>query len=194
MRKNHHIIIVPGLSDQIPPSIIRWWQEPHITVRTWPFGWRTEGTFEEKLNALLEHIDNTAVLNATISLIGTSAGGSAAINALVQRPAIVHRVVNIGGRLRSGSTGVQPTLHQAAQGAPAFRESVLACEQAEPQFDQPMRARIMTLTPLRDRAVPRETVALPGADNRRLTCVGHAASIGVGLTLYRPLLLKFLTQ
>ncbi len=96
-------------------------------------------------------IDELSDKEYEISLFGQSAGGTAVLNAYIERK---NKIVNICGRLRKGKN-VFPSLETAAKGNPAFVESVLLFEnQNEKKLTTEDRKKILTIKPLWDGVVP----------------------------------------
>jgi pimeloyl-ACP methyl ester carboxylesterase len=188
-----HLIIIPGLSDRDAAYdlIVKPFWPRELEYHLFKMNWRDGQPFAPKLKRLLDYIDTLAATGDTVSVLGMSAGGSAAVNALAARPDKVHAAINVCGRLRAGDAAARPTLEQAAHGSTAFVESVRAAEQAEHSLSVEQRARIMTLQPWRDGVVPSETVALPGAVNRRVIMAGHMASIGWAMLTHRHQICSF---
>jgi pimeloyl-ACP methyl ester carboxylesterase len=190
MSTSHHIVVVAGLGDSLYSWATRSWAGPHVIVHPHRVGWES-GDFETKLRDLAHKIDLLAD-QGSVSLVGISAGGSLAVNALTRRPKSVHRVINVCGRLRAGQH-VHPTLKQAARTSPAFFQSVEASEAAQASLDPALATRVLTLRARWDEVVPPSTVTLPGADNRCLLSAEHVLSITVGLVFYRRVILDFIT-
>ena len=107
MTSKHVVIIIPGLGDET--RILGWavgfWRWYGLDPVVYSVGWRDgEYSFRQKLKRLVAMIDEIVNNADRISLIGTSAGGSAAVNAFMERKSKIHRVINICGRLRVGPT------------------------------------------------------------------------------------------
>lgn len=179
MPKEHHLVIVPGLSDQsllqkkamelLPLYWKRYGVVGHVVAPNWEDG----ESFKIKLRKILKVIDKLVDKGYEVSVLGLSAGGSAALNAFAERKKVLGGVVNGTGRLREGRN-VRPSLAWAARNSQAFAESVLLFEHKnEPTLAKSDRKKIMTLRPLLDEVVPSPTVAVPGADNRTIPVVGH---------------------
>ncbi|MEK7141135.1 MAG: hypothetical protein AAB800_01160, partial [Patescibacteria group bacterium] len=159
-------------------------------------GWRDgEYSFRQKLKRLVAMIDEIVNNADRISLIGTSAGGSAAVNAFMERKSKIHRVINICGRLRVGPTTGFRSFDSKTKSSPAFTESVRLCERGIEQLPLPDRRKIMTVRALfGDELVPPETAIVDGAHNIHVPTGEHMVSIGAALTLYSGPLISFLNK
>lgn len=161
-----------------------------VKVHVFRPDWNTEDTFNPKLERLLKVIDELTEQDHVVSLVGQSAGGSAAMNAFAKRPDKINGVVVVAGRLRSGEN-VSPTLEKAKKKSEAFKDSVLSFEKIEPNLTPEQRKRVMTITMLQDTVVPPSTVPLEGATN--LTKKGNHFKGGVlGSSIYSNRILDFL--
>lgn len=138
MAKPHLVIILPGLGDdkKINQRVLRiltkGWKSKNVETYFFPIHWRDGKHFQIKLTTLLQTIDELA-LKHTISLVGTSAGASLAMNAFFYRPKKIHKVINVCGRLRAGHHTVR-SLERMAKTSVAFKESVLQFEKAEKNY------------------------------------------------------------
>jgi len=103
--KEHSVIVVSGLSDETKK--LEWatnhWQRHGLKPLVYSMGWQNNETdFQPKLERLTATVDRLADKGDTVSLVGISAGGSAVINAFFERRDIIHKIVNICGRLTVG--------------------------------------------------------------------------------------------
>ncbi len=200
MSKEHHIIYIPGLRDTNPlnrPFYVlaeKAWRKqgfyPHIFYPHWEEGRH----IQPKLKAITDLIDELAEQQHTVSLVGQSAGGSAALNAFFERRNTVCGVVNVTGRLKSG-VNVRPSLDHAAKNSPAFKESVLLFEQEnEPRLTSEERKRVMTIRPILDEVVPAPTVPVEGAINLVAPIMEHSLGGGFISILWSKNFLSFLRE
>lgn len=156
-------------------------------------GWHDEEkSFKPKLKRLVAEINKYLDQGDAVSLVGGSAGGSAVLNALLEQPKITS-VVNLCGRLRQGES-VSPSLEVAAQRSPSFKDSVLTFESREPSMTPDQRSKVLNLIPLWDEIVPKGTVPLRGATNKTLPSVEHMLSGFIGLTLFSPMIMRFIKE
>lgn len=198
MSKEHHIIYVPGLHDQLfinkgltkmlPPI---WRLHGFTTHIVYPH-WEEGNSFQPKLRKILQEIDELHNLGYKVSLVGQIAGGNAVLNAFTERRNIVSGVVNICGRIRAGEN-VRPTLEHAGRHSQAFIESVSMFEKDnEPTLTDQDRKKIMTIRPLWDETVPSSTVSIRGAKNIVIPSVEHSLSGILACTVYSGITLGFL--
>lgn len=194
----HEVVCIPGLGEEntkpLECALGRWRKyglEPHVFA----LNWRDGEDFAPKLARLLELIDQLATSGNKVSVIGTSAGGSAAINAFARRKDMVHKVVNVCGRLRVGPTTGPRSFARMTATSPAFAQSVEKCEAVQRELTKPDRQRVMTFHSFWfDELVPSETTTLEGAINKEVYLPEHMLSIGVTLTLSSYILAGFLKK
>lgn len=198
MSKEHHVIYVPGLHDQwilnrtLTNLLPIFWKPqgfyPHVIQPHWE-----EGTvFAPKLKLVINKIDELVDNGRIVSIIGQSAGGSAALNAFCERKGVLKRAVNVTGRLRAGEK-VRPTLDHAAIKSPAFKESVLLFEeQNEHLLTKEDRKRMMTIRPIWDEVVPSSTVFVEGATNLVAPMIEHSLSGALLVSVWSKTILDFL--
>lgn len=199
MSKEHKVIVIPGLGDgRTKPLelLTSHWKRQGLEPVIHAVGWHDgEDSFEPKLHRLVEMIDGFVDQGDVISLVGTSAGGSAALNAFVERKNVVHRVINVCGRLRVGPTEGFRSFESKSKSSPAFAESVKLCETQEKLLLPADRQKIMTVRAMfGDELVPPETTVLQGAYNTIVPTPEHVFSIGSALTIFSRPLIIFLKQ
>jgi hypothetical protein len=192
----HTLILIPGLGDDANKLsvITKYWKKYGFKLIINPFGWGDKSTiFEDKLNKLLELIDKNARSVEKISLIGTSAGGSAGINAFCLRKSVINKVINICGRLKVGDTKGFRSYKTRTASSPAFASSVKICESNLKSLSRKDLSKILTIrAKYGDELVPSETTIIEGATNIELPTLGHLLSITMALTVYASKIRKFL--
>ncbi len=196
MAKKHNLVFVPGLGGVTLgfTLVSRLWKRYGFVVHIHDMGLRDgENTFVPKLKKLVLLIDTLHKHGDLVSLLGTSAGASAVLNAYYERKESIHRVVNVCGRLRSG-IHVYPSLGAASRNSPAFKESVLLFEKRERLFTKIERSKVLTMRALFDELVPSSTSILRGAINIQIPSVEHVLSIVSALTIYNRPIRAFLRE
>lgn len=123
---------------------------------------------------MLQHYDGVAIL-------GSSAGGSLAINAFAKLKEKNVCVVAAHSRLAVGNyaNNQKSSLYHSARmgkkiSAPSFYESVKIAEDVSiPSFSKLDKRRIMIMVQLTDGVVPLETMYIDGAWQMRTKALGH---------------------
>lgn len=196
MSLKHSVIIIPGLGDRT--RMLAWtvnhWRCYGLDPIVYSVGWRDgEDSFRPKVKRLIELIDELVKKGNRVSLVGTSAGGSAAINAFVKRKRTIHRVITVCSRLRVGPTMGLRCFVSKTKSSPAFGESVRLCESGIRNLSTADRRKIMTVRAMfGDELVPPETTIIDGALNIEIPTGEHMFSIGVALTVFSKSLISFL--
>ncbi|MFZ2025417.1 MAG: hypothetical protein WAV51_03985 [Microgenomates group bacterium] len=193
----HKIIIIPGLGDESIHLrlITRHWKRFGLDTVVYPVGWfDEEKQFMPKLNRLLKLVDGFVKDGHTVSLIGNSAGGSAVLNIFAARKDVIHRVINICGRVRTGTTKGFRSFENRTSSSPAFAQSIKMAEEAEKSFTAKDRVKIMTIHPIFDELVPDDTLTIQGATNIQIPMVFHSPGILSALTIFSKLITLFLEK
>jgi hypothetical protein len=191
---SHKVIIIPGLGDGT--ERIEWATnfyhkyglEPVVHNMWWRKG---EKHFEPKLKKLISLVDKLSKNGDRVSLIGTSAGSSAVMNAFVARKKKIYKVISVCGRLRQGEEKGFRSFEAKTASSLAFKESVLRFEKSELKLTKEDKKKIMTISAIFDELVPGNTSRIKGAVNKQIKSVEHMFSIWMGLSFYKPLI-KFL--
>lgn len=199
MSKEHKVIVIPGLGDHRTKPLelaVNHWRSQGLDPIVHAVGWHdAEDSFSPKLHKLVEMIDRFVGQGDTVSLVGTSAGGSAALNAFIERKNVVHRMINVCGRLKVGPTTGFRSFESKSKSSSAFAESVKLCEAQEKSLTAIDRQKIMTVRAMfGDELVPPETTILQGAYNTRVPTPEHVLSISAALTAFSRPLIVFLKQ
>lgn len=199
-RTKHSVIIIPGLGDnrifgkKMLELATGNWQNYGLTPVVCAVDWHnSEDLFQSKLDRLVKLVDQLVQKGDTVSLVGISAGGSAALNVFVRRSDIVYRAINVCGRLRTGSRSGFRSFYSKTASSPSFAESVRLFESCENKMSESDRLKVMTIcSMLGDELVPPETTKLPGAFNTMVPAPEHLFSILIALTLFSKPLIRFL--
>ncbi len=187
----HAVVYVFGLSDHRAKGqtlAVQAWQAYGVRSEVFHMYWHVATPLAQKMHQLLERIDSLADEGYLVSLVGTSAGASVAVSAYAARPTTIHAVVCICGKLRNPET-IHPATYRAN---PAFQESLAQLPSRITALTPEQKGRILSIRPLSDKLVPPHDTIIPGAQSGRLYTVGHAFTIGYGITIYAPFLLRFI--
>jgi len=147
------------------------------------------------LERLIDLIDEQLNKREKVSLVGTSAGGSAVINAFAERRDKVHRVINVCGRLREGTQTGFRSFKERTKSSPPFAQSIEFCETHLESLTENDKRKIMTVRSMfGDELVPSDTVIIEGANNIQVPAPEHVFTITTALTLFSKRLIDFLKQ
>jgi hypothetical protein len=196
MKNRHTVIIVPGLGDNVNTiqMATNHWRKSGLEMIVHSVGWRNgEKEFKPKLDRLLALIDQLIVKSNTVSLVGTSAGGSAVLNAYIERKKVLNKIIIICSRLRVGSQRGFRSFETRTASSWAFAKSIMLSEAREKSLSSVDRKRIMTVrAQFGDELVPIDTAILKDAKNTTIPTFEHVLSIGVALTVFSKPLIEFL--
>jgi len=189
--KDVHAFYIPGLGDPRHKSqglVLKAWSLYGVKIHYYPLYWSDSRQFSEKFDALLRAIDHTVQqTGGNVSLVGTSAGASAAINAFAARKQIINRVVCISGKLKNPQTAAHRFIKN-----PSFKGSLDMLPASLALLTEADKSRILSLHPLHDGVVPVTDTQIEGAHEGYMPIVGHVASIAYALTLGSHRIAKFL--
>lgn len=195
--QRHNIILIPGLGDEIRMLnfLTKHFQKYHLDVAVHRIGWKDGSTdFRPKFDNLLHHIDELSKIGR-VSLVGTSAGGSAALNAFARRKKIVYKAVNLSGILRPSKERGWRSFEARTTTSSQFAQSVKLFVSQEKSLTPADRKRVMTVYPIfGDELVAPDTVTLPGATNIRIPSIEHVLSIALALTFFSKPVITFLSE
>jgi pimeloyl-ACP methyl ester carboxylesterase len=191
MKKPRHIIYLPGLGDskaQGQQLVVKLWRAYNVHGHCHCVLWGDGERFEPKLERLLTYIDSLHNRGYAVSLVGSSAGASAVLEAYAARRDKVSGVVIICGKVQHSET-VGEIVFQVN---PAFKDALDMLPKALESLTPADRSRIMSIHPLYDETVPIEDTQIEGARMQTILSAGHAISIGLMLTLGAPYIIRFL--
>jgi len=195
MPKSHKVVIIPGLGDRGKMTfwITRHWQRHGLKPFIFLMDWYKPQDLQAKLTGLTRLIDDCAKDGDKISLVGCSAGASAALNAFCERKNIVHKVVSVCGRLRAGNQNGFRSFESRSRSSAAFTESVKLFESRESAISKQDKKRIMAISALfGDELVPADTSFIHGANNITIPTIEHSLSILMALTIFSKTIIEFL--
>ena len=189
----NHIIYLPGIGDHKPyyqPQIINLWKNFGVIAHYHPVIWRGNEVFAPKLDRIVALVDQLYAEGHRVSLVGVSAGATAAFNAYMKRSEKIARVVYVCGKLRRPESVGE----QYYRINPAFKQSL---EMVQGQIDKLTlldTKKMLSLKPLFDETVPVADTVLPGVRNWRMLSLWHIPSIFLGITAYSPIICDFIKK
>ncbi|MCX6794225.1 MAG: hypothetical protein NTY06_03950, partial [Candidatus Gottesmanbacteria bacterium] len=106
---------------------------------------------------------------------------------------VIHRVVNICGRLRVSPTTGFRSFASRTKSSPAFAQSVKLFEKREGDLQAADKKRMMTVRAMfGDELVPSDTATVDGAYNIAIPTTEHVLTIAAALTVFSKPIIKFL--
>jgi len=189
----HHVIYVFGLGDHRARGqelAVRLWRIYGVQSEVFHMQWRDGKPFAPKLEKLLQKIDDYHEQGDKVSLVAASAGASVAVAAFAARPAVMSRVVLVCGKILNPQN-MHPSVFRKNV---SFKDSLGAIDANLAKLSAEDRRRIMTIHPVADESVPVRDTFIEGAVERTVPVVGHALGIGYSITVYAPIMMRFLKQ
>ena len=187
-----YLIIIPGLTDGISKltSITKGWEEKHgISPHIIKFGWQgVDKDLNSRLKIIGENIDDILKEEKDVSLLGTSAGGSAVINLFYPRRKKINKVINVCGRV-SKVENIKPVFKNDMT---LFKNSVIKCEKIIKKLSVEDKEKILTIRPVYDEVVSTKDMIITGTTNKRIISAEHILSIKLAMTLYSKIIVDFL--
>lgn len=179
-----------------------WWKQAGIELEHLQTNWYDDGMFDEKLLAAIEKVEAMLRYCGGVAIIGTSAGGSLALNAFCDLKDKNVCLVSSHGRLKVGDypDTDRRSMHRRARfdtdkPLQAFADSV---EQAEAHLAHDLtdkdKQRILVLDQLTDLIVPLETMQIDGAKTHRSMTLGHSGGLLAHMIADRDLITQFASQ
>lgn len=194
MMAEHHAIYIPGIGDHKPyyqPQIIKYWKRLGVSAHYHPVTWRSQDeNFETKLKKLVELIDELHSQGHNVSLVGVSAGASAAFNAYMARKDKIARVVYVCGKLQRPET--IGSKYYAKN--PSFKESLALEQQQLKDLSPTDTKKMLSLKPLYDQTVPVRDTEISGVRNWTMLSAWHVPSIFMGISAYGPIICSFIKK
>jgi hypothetical protein len=191
MNKNHNIIIIPGLIERkkFLYKINKLYLEKRVATEIYKVPWlSTKYKYVNILSELTKKIGKLSGENK-VSLIGTSAGGSVAINSLAEMGNRISKVVCICSPLRDLKS---MTLHTGEMFSRLFKESIDLCEKNVQKLTIEERKKVMTIIPKFDELVPLKTMALDDSKELHIKTKEHFDSINKAMTTYSHFIFRHL--
>jgi pimeloyl-ACP methyl ester carboxylesterase len=177
------LIIIPGLGDRggLYKFFVPLWSLFGYQVHIFVFGWENPNVgFAVALKRLIAYIDNLDVQECYV--IGVSAGGTAAINALVARPSAIAKVVTV----------CTPYFPMPKLGNNLLNTSLNNLKIVLPRVETNTSSRVLSVRGIYDGVIPAAKNKPHGIVHKTLFSFGHGATIYSALTIYNPIIDIFL--
>lgn len=177
----------------------RWWAKAGFDIQHAHINWYDGKSLEEKLAVIEQKVDEMLSSFGGVAIIGSSAGGSLAVNSFYRLRDKNVCAVSTHGRLKAGDypDSHRMSLYHRAHldtGKPSqsFFDSVTMAETlATPDLSEQDKERLLILTQLTDMVVPMETMSIEGVQQRRSIAFGHSGGFIAHLLADRDLIADF---
>jgi len=175
------LVIVPGIGDDTPiyKKFARRWQRLGFECHIVAFGWaNTHAPLPSTLDTFLQRLDQLQA--DELYIIGISAGGTAAVNALMARP-YVKKIITVCSPLAA-----MPGLRNPLLGA-----SINRLSSGLPQLSAEQKRRILSVYGSHDQVVDIRLSQPTGVQTRKLQTMLHAPTIYIAMQWYARSLSRF---
>lgn len=181
-------------------KIVRWWwQHAGLDIQHAHINWYEGKNLEDKLNAVEQKVDGMLSSFGGVAIIGSSAGGSLAVNSFGRLRDRNVCAVSAHGRLSAGDypDSHRMSLHHRAhldtsKPSQGFFDSVVMAEtQVIPTLSEQDKKRLLILTQLTDLVVPLDTVSIEGVQQHRSVALGHSGGFVAHFLANRDIINNF---
>lgn len=179
---SRQLIIIPGLGDHARfYGFFRLvWCSFGFETHIYAFGWDGRADdFEPKMQALLRYIDGFGAKQ--LYLIGVSAGGTVAVNALVTRPGVIAKIVTISSPYRKWTHTANKLLERSIKKL----QSNLDASESD------IKKRILSVHGISDNVVEVSRSKPTGVVHKQIQSIGHGLNIFLALTLFSAPVRRF---
>lgn len=188
-----------GAKDKL---VMRWWKHAGVEFRHAQVNWYDETSFDDRLAEIVEQADELIAQFGRAAIIGSSAGGSLALNTFYKLRDKNICVINAHGRLRAGNFDDRDfnSLHRRAKldthkPSQSFFDSVTYAEnEVLPNLTNDDKERMLVLSQLTDLVVPTELMSIDGVREHRSSTFGHSGGFIAHLLADRDLIINFATK
>lgn len=189
----YHVLYLNGLTDghlrRRERLAVRYLAERGIHVTSAQINWRSGESFDVLFKRLVKLTQAQLKEHGKVILVGSSAGGSMAVNILARLHDQNLSAITLCSRLRLAelSWWDRRTLERMAYlGTPkasqAFFDSVTHCNNtAAKQLSKADKRRLILVQQWADFVVPRQTMSIPGVRIYKVSGLGHGWGIAMGV-------------
>ena len=179
--KQHHVIFVPGLGDDIwgQSFFVRLWRLHGVYGHTHEIPWKGKEAWEPKLQCLLDEIDRYTKQGHQVSLVGASAGASAVLHAYVQRKNKITGVTYICAKIN----GPETVSDKNYAINPAFKTALYSLKDALKALTPEDKAKFHSFYSPGDNYVPYEATTVEGVAEDKIPPLMHGPAIIFSLAL-----------
>lgn len=196
-------LYINGLGDgatTLKDRVVKWWwQRKGLDIQHAHINWYDGKSLEEKLATVEQKVDEMLSNFGGVAIIGSSAGGSLAINSFYRLRDKNVCAVSTHGRLKAGD---YPDSHRMSlyhrahldtdKPSQSFFDSVTMAEtQVILSLTEQDKERLLILTQLTDMVVPMDTMMIDGVKQHRSLAFGHSGGFIAHLLADRNMIAEF---
>lgn len=177
-----HLIVIPGLGDRgwLYSLLKPIWRFFGFDAKIFVFGWETDVSFTIASKRLLDYVNT---LQGKVSIIGVSAGGTAALNALAARPDNITKVVTV-------CSPYEQVPHLTNK---LLMQSIAKVQQSLTKLDK-TKHKILSVHGTFDPVVPVALSRPKGISVSQIGSRGHGLTILLALTIMSKPVRRFLND
>jgi hypothetical protein len=199
-------VYINGLGDGSTTSrervMVAWWRRVRIDIVHAHVNWYDGESLEPKLVKAEDVVRGMMAQFDVVVIIGSSAGGSLALNVFDRLKSKKVCVVIVHGRVKVGTYRNEQSmsLHRRARigqknSSQSFFDSVQMTDtEVIPRLREKDKKRILVLTQLADFVVPIDCMRIGGVTEHRCCMLGHSGAGFSHLVVDRDRIIKFATE
>jgi pimeloyl-ACP methyl ester carboxylesterase len=189
----NHIVYIPGLGDHKTYGqhiALKIWRVFGLRTHYFALGWVTDEGIDTKLARASKLIEDLTKNGHRASLVGVSAGASAAINLFAKHPEL-HKVIIVCGKVNMPEN-VRPELYGKN---PDFKQSMYKVKPSLQKIEtQQSLQNILSIYSPNDRVVSPVDSHIDGAHNRTIWAWSHPSVIANTILFHGPTIARFVKQ
>ena len=197
------ILYINGLGDGsigVKDKLVAWWWKcADVDFHHAQVNWYDGTSFDDRLAEIVGQANRLIKQFGRAAIIGSSAGGSLALNTFYQLRDKNICIINAHGRLCAGdyADNNRNSLHHRARldtdkPSQSFFDSVTYAEnEVLPNLTDSDKERILVLSQLTDLVVPTELMSIDGVQEHRSLAFGHSGGFIAHLLADRDLIIDF---
>lgn len=196
-KPDEYVLYLPGLGDHtgllftLQSFAVRLWRLRYgVHGEVFLFNWKDDVPLDSRIKQLLARAKQLRDEGKRISLVGVSAGASAALHGFAARPQLFHTVICVAGEI-NGADHISNSIYQAN---PLFAQSMQHMGETLKKLSAQKRQSILSLYGSHDRWVPERHSYIPGAKNHVFKAYGHVVSIALALTVHAGQIIRFIRK
>ncbi len=177
------------------------WQKSGTKLHHYQANWHDGQSFESMLEEVTTEVDELLESTGKIALIGSSAGGSLALNTFFRSKDRNVSAVVAHGRLAKGDypdehrKSLQSSAFHRDNPSQSFFDSVTFAEnEVIPNLTDDDKQRLIILLQLTDRVVPLETMTIEGVQTHKSITFGHSGGFLAHLLADKSIIEDFAEQ